>query len=417
MEFVVCFYTLSFHICLVKVKFFTVFYHFYFLQVATGKENKPSADKIKYKATKSQTLPAQSSQDPLRKAFGVFNTVNVRGSTLKGKENAVRPSSSSASTQPRRNQNPLLTKTYTVVVSKPNVTAASTQKRPTSTRGQTSGKTSSNAAYTVGAKSNSKSSLSSNCATTQMADSRISMGPLVKTKTGLTPAVIQPRSTKSEMLHATARTTVYPASVVAKKVQSSRGSASVPQRSTREVSLHLRVGGKVQAQNKPKPLDKRAPPASKRPFSGGLRVTSTYVKCNAPTVKPEGKALTSKTTGQSANRSVKTTSGAAPQPSSRTNSSTSGSRLKQAAVVEPAGKVKTNKEALIKNKTSSAKTFAAQVPTKRAFAPVLSQTAPQPSRTISITGWAAGVKTPKVTVKVVPQTEGKTTTSAQEERL
>lgn len=400
-----------------KGHIFTVFIIFYFLQVATGKENKPSADKIKYKATKSQTLTAQSTQDPLRKAFGVFNTVNARGSTLKGKENAVRPSSSSASTQPRRNQNPLLTKTYTVVVSKPNVTAASTQKRWTSTRGQTSGKTSSNAAHTVGAKSNSKCSFSSNCATTQMADGRISMGPLVKTKTGLTPAVIQLRNTKSEMLHATARTTVYTASVVAKKVQSSsRVSASVPQRSTGEVSLNLRVGGKVQAQNKPKPpLDKRAPPASKGPFSGGLRVTSTYVKCNAPTVKPEGKALTSKTTAQSANRSVKITSGAAPQTSSRTNrvSSTSGSRLKQAAVVEPAGKTKTNKEALSKNETSSAKTLAPQAPTKRAFAPVLSQTAPQPSRTISITG----MKTPKVTVKVVPQTEGKKTTSAQEERL
>ncbi|XP_037536118.1 cytoskeleton-associated protein 2-like [Nematolebias whitei] len=391
------------------------------LKVATGKENKPSADKIKYKGSKSQPLTAPSSQDPLRKTFGVFNTVNVRGGTLKGKENAVRPSASSASTQPRRNQHPLLTKTYTVVASKPNVTAASTLKSSTSTRGQTSGKTSSNAAYTVGAKSNSKSSLSSICATTQMADSRVSMGPLVKTKTGLTPAVIQPRNTKSEMSHATVRKTVYTASVVAKKVQfSSRSSASVPQSSTGEVSLNSRVGGKIQAQNKPKPpLDKRALPARKGPFSDGLRVTSTYVKCNAPTVKPEGKALTSKSTGQSANRSVKVTSGAAPQTSSRSNrfSSTSGSRFKQAAVTELAGKTKTNKEALGKKETSSAKILPPQAPTKRAFAPVMSQTAPQPSRTISITGRATGMKTPKVTAKVVPQTEGKKTTSAQEERL
>ncbi|XP_013854949.1 cytoskeleton-associated protein 2-like [Austrofundulus limnaeus] len=371
-------------------------------QVVTGKENKSSADK--FKDSKGPTLIAQSSQNPVRSAFGVSNTVNVRGGTQKGKENTVRSSSSIAPPQPKPYQNPLLRKTYTVVVSKPNATAAGTLKKPTIVRGHASGQASSAAASTAGAKSSFQCNLNSNCTTAQTAGSRISMGPLVKTKTGLTPAVIQPRNTKSDLPRpsAASRKTISTASVVRKVQACSTASASLRQKP----ALNSTAGAKVQPQNKsnPKPtLDKQTLPACKSQHSGGLRVTSASFKAKAPPARPEGRALTS--------MSIKVTSGAAPQAASRTNtsSSTTGSRLKPTVVTQPAGKTKTNKE------TSSANVLPPRAPPKCAVAPILSQTEPQPSRSVSITGRAAVTKTPKVTAKV-PQTEGKKTT-AQEERL
>ncbi|XP_017283246.1 cytoskeleton-associated protein 2-like [Kryptolebias marmoratus] len=394
------------------------------IKVVTGKENEPSADTFKYKSSKSQTLTAQFSKDPLRRAFGISNTVNVRGGTLNRKENADRSFSSRASTQLKRNQNPFLTKTYTVVSSKPSVTAASTLKKPTNTRGQTSSKASSFAA-----KSNSNCSLSSNCASVQTAGSRLSIGPLVRTKTGLTPAVIQPRSTKTDLSHpcAPAHKTITTASVVGKKVRSSStSSAPAPQRSAGVGSVNPRAGGKVQTESKSKPKppqDKRSLPACKSQLSGGLRVTSTSCRLKAPSVKPEGRALTRKPAGPSADRPVKVTSGAEGEKKSQTSwrtnrcTSTAGSRLKPAVVTEPAGKTKTNTDTLSKKQTSSAKILPPQTATRRTVAPVICQTAPQPSRSVSITGRATDRKTPKVTAKVVPQTEGKKVTAAQEERL
>lgn len=371
-------------------------YKFVFLQAVPGKENKISADKFKFKSSKSQTLIPQPSQDPVRRAFGVSYTVNVRGGTQKGKENAV-GSSSSAPSQLKRNQNPLA-KTYTVAVSKPNATAASSLKKPTITRGHTSATTS-----TARAKSSFKCSLNSNGATAQAAGSRISMGPLVRTKTGLTPAVIQPRNTTSDPPRpkAASHKTTSTASV-AKKVQASSTSASVRHKSASKSA----AGGKVQAANKSKPkpaLEKQTLPACKSQCSGGLRVTSAALKPKAPPVRPEGRGLPSKF--------IKVTSGAAPQAASRTNgsSSTTGSRLKQTVVTQPAGKTTTKKE------SSSTNILPPRAPPKPAFAPILSQTAPQPSRSVSLTGWATATKTPKVTAKV-PQTEVKMTT-AQEERL
>ncbi|GLD54393.1 cytoskeleton-associated protein 2-like protein, partial [Lates japonicus] len=48
---------------------------------------------------------------------------------------------------------------------------------------------------------------------------------------------------------------------------------------------------------------------------------------------------------------------------------------------------------------------------------VMLHTVPRPGRTISYTGNAVDVKTPKVPVRVIPQTEGKKLTAAQEERM
>uniref|UniRef100_A0AAQ5Z8I9 Cytoskeleton-associated protein 2 C-terminal domain-containing protein n=1 Tax=Amphiprion ocellaris TaxID=80972 RepID=A0AAQ5Z8I9_AMPOC len=404
------------------------------VKVVTGKENQAPVERFRSSGPKSQTLNALSKQDPGRRAFGITNKANVKGSVLKGQQKAAHLSSSSGPLQTKLNLNHVLTRTYTVVSSKSNLNAATHLKKQPHTRIQTSGKAPINAACTAGAKSNSKFHLNAaSSGPVKTVNMRLSLGPLVKTRTGLIPAVTQPRTTKTDLTHTSAtaaNTTTTTTALVAKKVRSSSiSSVSLSQRSTMGVSSTARAGNKLQAQTKynSKPLlGKYSQPSCKNQLSRGLKSVSTSFKCTAAPFKPEGRIATTRSVGESADRSTKLKSGvvgqknAAFQTSSklvnRCNSRAVGG-VTGAVVTNQGRKTKTSNETDCKKKNCSENARLPRTSTKPTGAPVVSQTVPQPARTISLTGRATNTKTPKVLVRVLPQTEGKKLTAAQEDRL
>lgn len=428
---------------------------FSFSQVVTGKENKAPADRFRYERTKVQTLAAQATKDPARKAFGVTNKVDVRGGTLIGRQNACCPSATSGK-QPKLNQNTALTKTYTIVSSKSHLNAGSHLKKQPNTGIQSSVRASSNAARTAVTKLNNRFSTSSNSAwlcPMKSVNFRMSLGPIVKTKTGLTPAVTQPRNIQSQNQTRAGATTTNTS--VAKKVRSSTlppasvsHKSAMAQRKTLPstvlnnpvnerptVSLTARAGIKVRDQNKfnSKPiLGKHYQPSCKSQPSNGLKSSSTSSKCTAAPIKPEGRVERSKTNkpaGQPADRSTKQrsegevekngqrcTSRMSSRPATRCSTRTASGDMRS-AVAHLGGKTKTCAETDSKRGHSSANAPPLQYGIKRTGAPVMSQTVPRPARTISLTGQATDMKSPKVPVRVIPQTEGKKLTAVQEERM
>ncbi|XP_070690037.1 cytoskeleton-associated protein 2-like isoform X2 [Pempheris klunzingeri] len=427
------------------------------LKILKGKENEAPAGRFRYERTKVQTLAAKSLKGPTRTAFGVTNKVNVKVSLLIGmQDDSCSPVTSG--TQSKYNQNPALTSTKNTVSSKSNLNAASHLKNLPDTGSQSSGRFSSNAACTAGTKSNCRFSSSSNAArSSQMrtASARISLGPIVKTKTGLIPAVTQPRNSGRQNLTLTSAPAAATTSKsVANKVRSSTSSSiSVYQRSALaqrktlpaaalnnpvnkriSVSSTARAGVKVQNQIKSnsKPVSgKHYQLSCKIQLSSGLKSTSTSSKCSAAHIKPEWRVGMPKTdkTGQSTHVYIKQRSEGEGEKSGRPSTSQAHSGIAsgcisraanavmRAAVAELSGKTKKCKETESKKGRSSVNAPPPQTTVKRTGAPVSSQTVPRPARTISHTGQATDMKTPKIPVRLIPQTEGNKLTAVQEERM
>ncbi|XP_054466961.1 cytoskeleton-associated protein 2-like isoform X2 [Anoplopoma fimbria] len=411
------------------------------LQVVMGKENKAPADRFTYERPKIQTLAAQSTKHPAtRGAFVVTHKVNVKANILTGRQNTNRPSATNGPAQPKPNQNLVLTRRSAVVSSRSNPNATNHLKKQPNTGIPSSGRASSNAALKAVTKSNSRFSSSSNatwsCPMTT-GSVRISLGPMVKTKTGLIPAVTQPRNSQSQRITHTSATAGDPTTIatanVTKKVQSSNlSSVSVSHKSaiTQRKPLpttslnnqeRARAGIKVQNQSNSRPLfRKTSQPSSKIQLSRGQKSTSTFAKSTAAPLKPQGRAGAA---GQPTDRFPKLRSEGGGQTksqpckvSSQTTSGVANRSSTRAAVAELGGKTKTS-EQTNGRKGSSANAPPPQTGIKRTSIPVMSQTVPRLGKTISHTGQAKGTKTPKVPVRVIPQTEGKKVTAAQEERM
>ncbi|XP_062273907.1 cytoskeleton-associated protein 2-like [Scomber scombrus] len=426
------------------------------LKVITGKENSAPVDSLRYEATK--ILPPRSTQQPARKTFNVTNKVNVNTLTAQQKANSV-------PAQLKLNQNRVLTNTYNVT-SKSNLYAVSHLKKQPKTGLQSSVKTSSNAARTAFTKPNSRFSGSSNATRSGPVNAvnfRMNLGPIVKTKTGLVPAVIQPRNTNPNLTRLTSTTAANTAvstntSNTAKKVRSNTlSSLSVPRSSSvaprktfsstalnkpvhekTTISQRARAAIKTQDQKKSnsKPvLGKQFQPSSKTQILSGVKSMSTSTKGRAASVKPEVKVGVAKMkesacqpTARSTNQRSQAAGGeknvqtckAAPRiptvPASRHSVRVTGEATRAAAAV-PAGKPKISKTTESKKGSSSIKAPPPPKGTKRISAPVLSQTVPRPARTISYCGKDTDLKRPKVPVTVVPQTEVKKRTAAQKERM
>ncbi|KAJ4922947.1 hypothetical protein JOQ06_021268 [Pogonophryne albipinna] len=398
-------------------------------QVVNGKENKAPADRLRYESTKSQNT--QSAKHPAKGAFGIANNVNVKGKILTVRQNTNRPSATSGVAQAKPKQNPVLTTTYNAVSSKSNLIAASHLKKQPNTRKPPSAK---NSASTAVTKSNGKFGGSSNATwSCQMKTNsvRMSLGPMVKTKTGLIPTVIQPRNsqnlthTSSTAAHTNTATTAS----VANKVRSSTSSSvSVSQRSDLAQRRTLpttalnntertRAAFRVQNQNmtNSKPLLGK-PPSYKTQLSCGLKSVSTSSKYAA--IRPEGRVGMSKSvksSGQPTVTSTKQTGQRKGQQCKVVPPTVIG--VTSAAVAELAVKSKTCKKTDDKKGHISANAPPPQAGFKRTSAPVVSQTVPRAGRTISHTSQATLTKTPKFPVRVIPQTEGKKLTAAQEERI
>lgn len=203
------------------------------------------------------------------------------------------------------------------------------------------------------------------------------------------------------------------------------------------VSSTANTGLKFQDRHKTnsKPLLGQHPqPSCKSQVSNGLKSTSSSSKCTAAPTKLEERvrmSKTNKTSGQPTDRSTKqriegegqkngthcnVASRMSSGPASRSISRVVGG-VRRAAVAEHGGKTKTLKDTDGKRGHSSAIPHQAQTGIKRTGGPVMSQTVPQPTRTIRHTSQAKDIKTTKAPVRVIPQTEGKKLTAAQEERM
>ncbi|XP_028269385.1 cytoskeleton-associated protein 2-like [Parambassis ranga] len=383
------------------------------LQSVRGKENKVAADASRCDVPKGRT--SQARQDPVRRAFGVIDKVNTKGKPLAREQNTKCSSSTTGQAQPKCNVKPELTRTYTVPSSKSSLNAAGyLKKQPNLKTGtQTSDKPPLKGTLAVGAKSNSKFSSNGALSSPRKAVSiRMSLCPLVKTRTGLIPAVIQPRN-------ATLNASVTAAGSIPaalKKVQSSTAS-SATQQSARAVSSTAVVRNNVQNRSNYKPpVGKNSQPIYRRQLSSGPKSTSS--KCTAAPSRPSANVTSKKSAGLPADRSVKPRPRSEQEKNGQTYkvtfqtskipatrcSSTAASGNTRATLTD----TKMRKEAGGKKSTSSVKAPAREVGVKRTSAPVGSQTAPQPSRTICLTG---------KTAKAAPQTEGKKLTTAQEERM
>uniref|UniRef100_H2L3F2 Cytoskeleton associated protein 2-like n=1 Tax=Oryzias latipes TaxID=8090 RepID=H2L3F2_ORYLA len=302
-------------------------------KVVVGKENKVPAAGIKPVAPKTWTT--QSSQNPPRK------------STLIDLQPAGRAAA------PPNKRTSVLTRTYTVVSSKVGAAAGG------SIRTQTGGKKATNLAP-----SSSKSSLCSVAAAPSCPSARMSVGPCVKTRTGLIPAVLQPKSTNPNPtpVYAKAPKTAMRSTAVLPRSVSHKSAASFPP------TVQNGIKSSVKAV-----LLKSTPAACKSRLTG----TSSSSTNKPELLKPKGVPATKRP----------------PNPPTKARPAAKEERRNPPDKVAPQTSSKSSR-----------------------FSSRPEPTAPQPSRNITFTGRADG-KMPKVTVKAGPQTEGKKPSTAQEERL
>ncbi|KAL6114848.1 ckap2l [Pungitius sinensis] len=382
------------------------------LKVVSGKENKVPAHRFTHERTKVKTLAAESTklQKSTRGAFSDSRKVNASADHLTGPQSANRPSTNRGSAPPQRNQNRQLTRRTTALSSRCNPTAASRLKQQPNAAVPSCGRASSSAPGAAATKSNSRLLSSSKATwsrpTAAAASVRMSLGPMVKTKTGLVPAAIQPRDVQGRR-NAT-HTSATAADPSSEKMQSSALS-SVQSKPSGATCLNKNQGARAgiggQNQSNPKPLvSRRSQPPSKIPPSSGLRL------------KPQGS--TAGAAAQPAERSTERRPEAAaqkkrppPRVAPRTSSRPEGRCGPRAAGgVLPAAAAEKNRTCGGTEADGGRGTAKAQ----RTSAPGTSRTVPRPNGT---GGHATDTRTPAApSVRVLPQTEGRKMTAAQEER-
>ncbi|CAJ1069441.1 cytoskeleton-associated protein 2-like [Xyrichtys novacula] len=413
------------------------------LKIPGGKENVTLDDKD---CVKIPAPTAKATKIPLRKAFGVANKVN-KFSTVTGGLKSHHTLATNCAARPKLPQNPNFTETYTVFSSKSGLNSANHFKKQPIPEAKTLNKTFSNITRTAAAKPNNKLSIRSNAAqlcTTKTVSARMSLGPIVKTKTGLIPAVTQPRNSLVKTQKKVQAATTFTTSVPNKVRPSTSASVSVSQRKTLPITVVKNTGNeraslsskpriKVQNQNKDnsKPLfGKQSQPHLKSQPSG-LQTTAISSRCTTAPNKSHGRVempKPSKSTSQPTDTYSKQMSGNEEKksgqpcknvprtsgPSSRCSSGPISAIVRNSGI-ELEKKTSTCRESDAKRGHTSANAHQTQTGVKKTRVPVVSQTAPQPVRTISLTGQAR--KTAKVPVSVIPQTEGKRLTAVQEERM
>ncbi|XP_061880373.1 cytoskeleton-associated protein 2-like isoform X2 [Entelurus aequoreus] len=161
------------------------------LQLIKGKENKAPVSSFRQKVKNAQPLAPLANQNPARKTFVVRNKENLQ-SSIRTEPQKSRGSLSVCSTLAEK---PAFRATYSLS-SKPLLKADSHTTNQTKVRKPPTGKVSSNANFSV--MKNPKGSLktATNIAASFLATAytvRMSLGPMVKTRTGLIPTMIIPR--------------------------------------------------------------------------------------------------------------------------------------------------------------------------------------------------------------------------------
>lgn len=374
--------------------------------MATGKENKTHAHKLSNKAPQ----PSQCVTRPL----GVNNRENIKGSNLAQKQNQ-----SANNKEAKANQLPVFSRTYTVVTSKSTTNGVGHLKKQPNTRQQSAG-VASTSKHGNEITNNRKSSCA-NAASASMkstVNTRMIYGPIVKTRTGLTPAMTLPRNMKSSTstLSCNGKTTVSKVTSSNKHVSHESNLFLRKTISTitlnksvneRRVAMSTKTGNRAQ-----KSLSNRLQPSLKQELS-----TS---RCTVKSIKPVTRAGTSKTNvsvGQPRSLSVviknKPSQGVTHPPS--VPAARGNLKINKVTASNLGGNTKMSKETESKKAGTSTKATQAWGVTKRNEVPAITQTAPQPHRSISLTNRPTDMKTPQV--RAPPQTAQKMLTAAQEERM
>ncbi|XP_062237368.1 cytoskeleton-associated protein 2-like [Platichthys flesus] len=416
-------------------------------KVIDGKENKGSVDSCKYVGKKVPAVAAQATTHPARRPFGATNRENVKGSILAARPNAKRQSSTSGA---GRDQNPGLIPTITGVSAKLRLNAAINNKRQPAPGQHCSGRASSSSA------SHSKLDSGSNASSAprKTTSARMSLCPLVKTRTGLITAATQPRTSHSSHSSAAPDDCAITTVSVADKLRSgfyasgSQKSVTFLKKTLPAAALKNHVykkttvssatitGGKIPPQDKTnaKPIvDKPSLSSCRSQLSTELKPLPTF-KCKVAPVQPvrrEGATKTEKSAAKLTERLTQQKSDAGGARHGRTckvsTQTSSGSVSRSSFLahkgvrrwdeVELGEKTKTSKETQSKKGHGSSNAPPPQTGINQTGAPVMSRRASQPATSIRHTGLTAGTKTPKLSARVLPQTEVKKLTAAQEERM
>lgn len=412
---------------------------FLFKQGVTGKENKTSTDRSRVQHTKMDSAPTiQSTIHSTRRVLGVSSRENNKNSTGPRWQITKHQSEMSGPAQPK------IKPAITVVPSKVGLNTnqpTSHLKKQSDTGIKSLCRLSSNPVCTAVIKSNNRLSHSNAAWPCQIKTgvTRISLGPLVKTKTGLIPAVTQPRHNLTQNLK---QTTITSTSVPTSSVGNTSFSVTMSKRPARAErrTLPFTANREIKATSetaRPDPnkfnsklvLGKHSLSSCTSQPSSGLKSTNFSKGTVAPIKGRVGVFKSNKSAGQPTHRSTKQGSECEQEKNSQAckiplqtslrpagmSSSRVVSSVVQAAVVEHRGDAKTCPQR--DNRKAHDSIRAQQMSIKRTGAPVTSQTVPRPARTVSHSSKATDTKTTKIPARIIPQTEGKKQTAAQEERM
>lgn len=355
----------------------------------TGKENKAPAARVGPVNKKVPAVATQSKPQPVRREPGDHPKGNVPAIRQSGNRPPV------PVVKAPQKRNPASSTSTRTAAKQPNAGAQSSDRAPGSRF-----TSSANATW-----SRPSSSL----------NDRMSLAPMVKTKTGLVPALTQPRISQN-LPHgsttATDSTTLTGAHSAASKVPSSssfpviRRSATAQRKTLPAVGLNNRVhtrptapssstaraGSKAQEENKSNTkltLNNH----NKKPASSGLRSTSSLSSRTVASVKLMARPGTVppravRSAGPATDRSTTLRPEGGKAKSSQTCNKTAAgasSATVSRRATEQGAKTRTDS-----NKGQSVvKGPQPQLGMKRTGPPAVSQTAPQPCRTISLTGRVA----------------------------
>lgn len=258
------------------------------------------------------------------------------------------------------------------------------------------------------------------------ADGRMFHGPIVKTRTGLMPAVIQPKSSKSQFFTTTNESKIStnkaPSSVMSQRPSSQASNTSVRKPTStvvhklpKEQTVGKTDKEKSNPQNKcsTAPLTKHTMQKRNNNLSDGPRPP---VRSTTKSVKLETKERTTRTNSinsylcsQAATSKTKSCQG---KPTNTVTSAWDHFKISKTVTGHGHGGKRMDPIGTQKNITSLSKPIFAPGVSKQRKMPSVSQTPPQPPRTVNFTNKLTGTKTPHD--RAPPQTVQKPLTAAEE---
>lgn len=383
------------------------------------KSDKSAVKVVNDKENKNPTLNRNIKDKPFQSTYsvkrplGLKNTGNINCSKPCEKQNSK--NRSTVNTEPKT-QIPVFTRTYTVVNPKPKLRAAS-QKPSANTQ----------VVRQATKAANNTTSICTNATSVKNTiNGRMIHGPIIKTRTGLMPAVIQPRNLKSHIF-----TTANDSTTSTNKAQSSTTVAShrpTSQTSNRSrktmsaVALKPANAGTAamteRGRNRPQSkcptasLDKHRKQTRNDKLSDRPHLSA---RCTSKSVKPDTKARTTQTNGTDshfrAQAEIKNKPFQGKSANTMTSTRDNFKAKKMVTACSRGGKFTVSEETQ-KKITAPSKPICAPVVPKQRKKPLVSQTAPQPPRTLSYTNKPTDMKTPRG--RTPPQTVQNTLTAAQE---